>query len=98
MGSPRADGNSARACLDFAQWVASNMPDVELRVFEGPLHSKGYLFGAADLCTIVVGSSNLTQGALLANSEWNLLIRTLERGAIWDQTQARSFWRHTEII
>ena len=34
MGSPRADGNSARACRDFAQWVASNRPDVELRVFE----------------------------------------------------------------
>ena len=66
--------------------------NVEVRVYEGPLHSKGYLFASTDLCTVVVGSSNLTQGALLANSEWNLLVKTFERGAIWDSTQ-REFER-----
>lgn len=58
--------------------------NIELRVYEGSLHSKGYLFGTTGVCTLVVGSSNLTQGALLANAEWNLLVKTYERGAIWD--------------
>ena len=61
--------------------------NIELRVFEGSLHSKGYLFSSAGMRTLVIGSSNLTQGALLANSEWNLLVKTYERGAIWDATQ-----------
>ncbi|MBR3159110.1 MAG: DEAD/DEAH box helicase [Atopobiaceae bacterium] len=56
--------------------------NIELRIFEGSLHSKGYLFGSDGMCTLVVGSSNLTQGALLANSEWNLLLKTYEHGAI----------------
>lgn len=34
MGSPRSDGNSARACRDFADWVAFSKPDVDLRVFD----------------------------------------------------------------
>lgn len=66
--------------------------NIEVRVFEGSLHSKGYLFGSSKMCTIMVGSSNLTQGALLANSEWNLLVKSFERGAIWDSTQ-REFER-----
>ncbi len=66
--------------------------NIELRVYEGPLHSKGYLFSSPGICTLVVGSSNLTQGALLANSEWNLMVKTFERGAIWDST-AREFNR-----
>ena len=66
--------------------------NIELRVFEGSLHSKGYLFDARGLCTLVIGSSNLTQGALLANSEWNLLVKTYEHGAICDATR-REFER-----
>ncbi|MDO4797150.1 MAG: DEAD/DEAH box helicase [Coriobacteriales bacterium] len=76
--------------------------NIELRVFEGALHSKGYLFGSSGLCTLVIGSSNLTQGALLANSEWNLLVRTYEQGAIWDATQSEfdRLWnaRNTSVL
>lgn len=61
--------------------------NIELRVYEGSLHSKGYLFSSDGMRTLVIGSSNLTQGALLANSEWNLLVKTYEHGAIWDATQ-----------
>lgn len=66
--------------------------NIELRVYEGPLHSKGYLFSSRGLHTLVIGSSNLTQGALLANSEWNLLVKAYEQGSICDATK-REFAR-----
>lgn len=66
--------------------------NIELRIFEGSLHSKGYLFSADGMCTLVIGSSNLTQSALLANAEWNLLLKTYEYGAICDATR-REFER-----
>lgn len=66
--------------------------NIELRIYEGSLHSKGYLFDSRGMCTLVIGSSNLTQGALLANSEWNLLVKTYERGGICDATK-REFER-----
>ena len=62
--------------------------NIELRAYDGPLHSKGYLFESGRLRTLVVGSSNLTQAALLENSEWNLLVNTYERGSLWDQATA----------
>ena len=61
--------------------------NIQLRAYEGPLHTKGYLFDARGMCTLVVGSSNLTQEALLANSEWNLLVRSYEQGAICEATR-----------
>lgn len=68
--------------------------NIELRVFEGPLHAKGYLFDAQGMCTLIVGSSNLTQGALLTNSEWNLLVRSYEQGAICEaaRQEFRRLW------
>ena len=66
--------------------------NIELRVYEGALHSKGYLFDARGMRTLIIGSSNLTQEALLANSEWNLLVRSYEQGSICDATK-REFQR-----
>lgn len=61
--------------------------NIELRVYEGPLHSKGYLFDSGGIRTLVIGSSNLTQTALLVNSEWNLMIKGYENGAICEATR-----------
>ena len=58
-------------------------PNLELRAFEGPLHSKGYLFAQDTVSTLVVGSSNLTQSALLANREWNLMVHASADSGIW---------------
>lgn len=52
------------------------LDNIETRVFEGNLHAKGYLFGSRDTATVIVGSSNLTQGALTCNHEWNVLFQT----------------------
>lgn len=60
--------------------------NVELRVLEGPLHTKGYLFSHGALRTLVVGSSNLTQSALKTNQEWNLLLNAYDEGSVWRST------------
>jgi len=76
--------------------------NIELRIYEGPLHSKGYLFDSGGVCTLVIGSSNLTQGALLANSEWNLMIKSYKHGAICDATkhEFERLWtcKHTKSL
>ena len=57
-------------------------PNVEVRVYDGSLHTKGYFFKDGDMRTLVIGSSNLTQTALRTNQEWNLLVRSYENGSV----------------
>lgn len=52
--------------------------NIEVRIYQGNMHAKGYLFNSGDASTVIVGSSNLTQGALTCNKEWNVLFRTFE--------------------
>lgn len=47
--------------------------NIETKVYEGNLHAKGYMFNSDDATAVIVGSSNLTQGALTCNREWNVL-------------------------
>ena len=61
--------------------------NVELRIYEGALHTKGYFFTHEGMRTLVIGSSNLTQQALLENQEWNLLVHSYEQGSVWRSTQ-----------
>ena len=57
-------------------------PNVEVRVYDGSLHTKGYFFKDGDMRTLVIGSSNLTQTALRTNQEWNLLVHSYEGGSV----------------
>lgn len=43
-------------------------------------HTKGYIFKKKELYRIIVGSSNMTQGALTKNKEWNTKIVSTELG------------------
>lgn len=45
-------------------------------------HTKAYLFRKANIWTLIIGSANLTQGALTVNFEWNLKINSLENGKL----------------
>ncbi|NBA01678.1 DUF3427 domain-containing protein [Erysipelothrix rhusiopathiae] len=59
-------------------------PNLEVRVHEHkPLHSKGYIFHHEGYSNLIVGSSNLTQGALTTNNEWNIKLSSLEDGKIY---------------
>lgn len=44
-------------------------------------HTKGYLFHSGDVCRIILGSSNLTQAALLQSNEWNARLVSHRDGA-----------------
>lgn len=75
------------------------LKNVEVRVFEGQLHTKGYCF---TYCTnpektfknLIVGSSNLTGSALKLNKEWNLRVSSFEEGEIVQEAEAEfeSMW------
>lgn len=65
-----------------------NVPGVEVFIYSGGrggFHAKGYLFEQVDTTTAIVGSSNLTETALLTNQEWNLRFSALPDGDIVDQ-------------
>ena len=70
--------------------LAVHFPNIELRMYrtEGVpdragFHTKGYLFEHADGSRVMlVGSSNLTGGALMANQEWNVEFTSLAQGSL----------------
>ena len=54
---------------------------IEVRLHRSPaFHPKGYVFEHANAVTAMVGSSNLTENALVTNHEWNLKV-TAARGS-----------------
>ncbi|MBQ9025592.1 MAG: DEAD/DEAH box helicase [Methanobrevibacter sp.] len=59
--------------------------NIEVRMFttesEG-FHTKGYIFRKDDTYSAIVGSSNLTDSALVKNKEWNVGFTTTENGEI----------------
>lgn len=56
--------------------------NLEVRIFQGNLHAKGYLFDHGGVNTVIIGSSNLTQSALTCNKEWNVLFRSFNSGEV----------------
>lgn len=73
-------------------------PNIELRVYQGNMHTKGYFFARGDLNTIIVGSSNLTQGALTCNKEWSVLLHSFQNGEMLKSAQEEfnALWLHPE--
>lgn len=75
-----------RGRLLTSTYLSFNSPDayrklleydnIEVRVYQGNLHAKGYIFDENQTSTVIVGSSNMTQMALTCNREWNVLYRT----------------------
>ena len=61
------------------------LPNVEVRIAQSDaFHAKGYLFNhdQDNYQSAIVGSANLTQGALLENYEWNIEFTSHDNGAI----------------
>lgn len=71
--------------------------NLEIRIYtQGNFHTKGYIFRHADYYSLIIGSSNLTQGALKANKEWNLKVSSTEQEAICRDTlqEFRRMWKN----
>lgn len=80
------------------------VPNIETRIFnerdletdkELPFHAKGYLFEHEGYRTAIIGSSNLTSGALISNYEWNLNVNSSDNAEITEQInwQIEDEWR-----
>ena len=77
----------------------AELTNIELKMYctedggEG-FHTKGYIFKDKELYRIVVGSSNITLGALTRNKEWNTKIISTEQGEYAKHIvdEFKSFW------
>jgi superfamily II DNA or RNA helicase len=68
--------------------------NIELKIVtEGNFHAKGYIFKQKEYYSFIIGSSNLTQGALGFNKEWNVKLSSLENGGLM-KNLLEEFW-HT---
>lgn len=70
--------------------LMSEFPTMEVRVCtEKAFHAKGYLFHHEDqgYSSLVLGSSNITHGALATNREWNVHLVSLSEGELLQKTQ-----------
>lgn len=65
-----------------------NLNDIDVYIHPDSdvgFHAKGYIFEQEASTTAIIGSSNLTEHALLKNSEWNLRFSALPDGDIVQQ-------------
>lgn len=74
--------------------------NMEVRVFQGNLHAKGYIFDKGETSTVIVGSSNMTQTALTCNKEWNVLYQTVENSRLLGELRSEfnSLWNDTSTV
>ena len=85
----------------------AELKNIELKMYcvkeagEG-FHTKGYIFREEEVYKIIVGSSNVTLGALTKNKEWNTKIVSTEQGEyanhiigefkdLWNSKSAKDF-------
>jgi len=91
--------------LDFTQPQALRallqLSNVTLKIATtGNFHAKGYLFNKGDSYDLLIGSSNLTAGALKVNKEWNLQVSSSAQGELLRSVQevfAQEFEQATPV-
>ena len=74
-----------------------SFPFIETRIVTGEaFHAKGYLLSDGRTDTIMIGSSNITGGALRSNREWNLKSIMLRGSALSSEFRESfgKFWDH----
>lgn len=62
----------------------SSFDNIELKIVtqESKMHTKCYIFRKGNSYNVIIGSSNLTAGALCNNEEWNLRFSSMQDGAV----------------
>ncbi len=95
--------NGAEGYILTTDYLAFSEPDAIRRldslgksirvkvITEEAFHTKGYLFRCDGISTVIVGSSNLTQGALKTNHEWNVRITSTQNGSYVDEFESAFF-------
>ncbi|MGI6472566.1 MAG: DEAD/DEAH box helicase family protein [Candidatus Methanomethylophilaceae archaeon] len=74
--------------------------DIDVRIYtKENFHTKAYMFTKDGKTTALVGSSNLTAGALCQNKEWNLLVSSNEVSLLTEiQNEFESMWENAEYL
>jgi superfamily II DNA or RNA helicase/HKD family nuclease len=63
------------------------LKNIELKIAtNSDFHSKGFLFTHSSYYTIIIGSSNITRGALTKNKEWNLKVTAHKDSELFKNT------------
>ncbi len=68
----------------------NSLNNLTIRMFDSEasgdgFHTKGYVFRKSEIYRIIIGSSNMTSGALGRNYEWNTKIVSTENGEVTKQ-------------
>ncbi|WP_208422457.1 DUF3427 domain-containing protein [Latilactobacillus fragifolii] len=78
------------------------IPNLEVRILKqsDSFHAKGYIFDKGDYQSMIIGSSNLTETALIRNYEWNLRITSYENAALTAQVinEVQQQWQRAEVL
>ncbi|MBX3098691.1 MAG: DEAD/DEAH box helicase [Salinibacterium sp.] len=70
----------------FAELLNLKHLDIDVRLYEETaFHPKGYVFQRPEGVTAILGSSNLTENALVRNHEWNLRVSVKRDSDLSDQ-------------
>ena len=70
----------------FAELLNLTALGLDIRISEkDAFHPKGYVFQQTEGVTAILGSSNLTEGALASNHEWNLKVSALRDSDLAEQ-------------
>lgn len=91
--------------LSFTQPKAleklSEFKNIEVRLFDSAnstdgFHTKGYIFKQQNNVRVIVGSANITNGALTSNKEWNTKFSSLQSGSYAHEIldQFEDLWSH----
>ena len=88
---------------DAIEHLMTEFSNIEVRVYtEKAFHAKGYLFHHSDkgYSSLVLGSSNITHGALATNREWNVHLVSLTEGELLQKTQKEfsSAWAESSVV
>lgn len=83
----------------FKELLKITNVEVRLTDIKG-FHSKGYIFEHEGYYSLLVGSSNLTAGALKVNHEWNIKLTSHENGEIiyHFKNQFEEVWEKSNIL
>lgn len=65
--------------------ILNKFENIDIRMYQSEknkegFHTKGFLFRKNDTLRYIIGSSNLTQSALMKNKEWNTKVISTEQG------------------
>lgn len=75
--------------------------NLEIRVSEENMHTKGYMFHKNDgIKVALLGSSNLIMNALKKNVEWNIKINSLENGELVTdiEDEFNKIWERSQVL